>query len=36
LDLETVTIRAQSNKESTNELVKQQSNSAVVQDGVNA
>ena len=36
LDLETVTIKAQSNKESTNELVKQQSNSAVVQDGVNA
>ena len=36
LDLGTVTIKAKSNKESTTDLVKQQSNSAVVQDGVNA
>ena len=36
LDIGTVTVRAKSNKESTTDLVKQQSNSAVVQDGVNA
>ena len=36
LEITTVTVKAKSNKESTIELVKQQSNSAVVQDGVNA
>jgi TonB-dependent receptor len=36
LEIGTVTVRAKVNKESTTELVRQQSNSAVVQDGVNA
>jgi TonB-dependent receptor len=36
LDIGTVTVKAKANKESTVDLVKQQSNSAVVQDGVNA
>jgi hypothetical protein len=36
LEIGTVTVKAKANKESTSDLVKQQSNSAVVQDGVNA